>query len=291
MPTPFMKNGDLDERSLKELVTYYESTGLNGLLVMGTAGEFAMMSDQERRRAAEIVVGSTERLEIIINVGWASTRESVKMARFVKDIGADCAIAVEPYFYHPTTEGIAKHYLDIADQADFPVMAYNIPSFAGNRIPVDIMDHFEKDERIVGIKDSEGDAATLQAFIERASGDFSVMVGMDSLVSFGICQGAKGMMIGGAAMAPKVCVKIYGALMDGDYSRAFNLQKELNHFVQAMQIGTFPAGIKYVLNQQGLTGGHVRAPLEDLNEEQKLMVQDCLKAAKPEPEQREKIKR
>ena len=168
MPTPFTKNGDLDEQALKELVIYYESTGLNGLLVMGTAGEFAMMSDQERRRAAEIVVGSADRLEIIINVGWASTRESVKMARFIKDIGADCAIAVEPYFYHPTTEGIARHYLDIADQADFPVMAYNIPSFAGNRIPVDILDYFEKEERIVGIKDSEGDAAKLQAFIERA---------------------------------------------------------------------------------------------------------------------------
>ena len=203
MPTPFTKNGDLDEHALKELVIYYESTGLNGLLVMGTAGEFAMMSDQERRRAAEIVVGSADRLEIIINVGWASTRESVKMARFAKDIGADCAIAVEPYFYHPTTEGIARHYLDIADQADFPVMAYNIPSFAGNRIPVDVLDYFEKDERVVGIKDSEGDAAKLQAFIERASGDFAVMVGMDSLVSFGICQGAKGMMIGSASMAPR----------------------------------------------------------------------------------------
>ncbi len=291
MPTPFTKNGDLDEQALKELVTYYESTGLNGLLVMGTAGEFAMMSDQERRRAAEIVMGSSERLEIIINVGWASTRESVKMARFIKDIGADCAIAVEPYFYHPTTEGIARHYLDIADQADFPVMAYNIPSFAGNRIPVDILDFFEKDERIVGIKDSEGDAAKLQAFIERATGDFSIMVGMDSLVSFGICQGAKGMMIGGAAMAPKVCMEIYGALMDRDYSRAFILQKQLNHYVEAMQTGTFPAGIKYVLNRQGLSGGHVRAPLEDLNEEQKLLVQDYLKAAKQESEQREKIAR
>jgi 4-hydroxy-tetrahydrodipicolinate synthase len=291
MPTPFMKNGDLDEQALKELVTYYESTGLNGLLVMGTAGEFAMMSDQERRRAAEIVVGSTDRLETIINVGWASTCESVKMARFVKDIGADCAIAVEPYFYHPTTEGIARHYLDIADKSDFPVMAYNIPSFAGNRLPVDILDFFENDERVVGIKDSEGDAGKLQAFIERASGDFTVMVGMDSLASFGICQGAKGMMIGGAAMAPKVCAEIYGAIMDQDYGHAFYLQKQLNRFVAAMQIGTFPAGIKYVLNMQGIPGGHVRAPLQDLTDEQKLLVRDYLKESAPQLEQREKITR
>lgn len=286
MPTPFTKNGELDEQALKELVVFYEGTGLNGVLAMGTAGEFAMMSDQERRRAAEIIVGSTNKLETIINVGWASTRESVKLARFVKDIGADCAIAVAPYFYHPTTEGIARHYLDIADQADFPVMAYNIPSFAGNSIPVDILDYFEKDERIVGIKDSEGNAAKLQAFIDRAVGDFSVIVGMDSLVSFGISQGAKGMMIGGAAMAPAICLDMYAALMERNYGCAFTLQKQLNHFIAAMQIGTFPAGIKYVLNLQGLTGGHVRAPLQDLDEEQKLQVRDCLKQ---EPEQREKL--
>ena len=253
---------------------------------MGTAGEFAMMSEQERMRAAEIVVGTAERLEIIINAGWASTRESIKMARFIKDIGADCAIAVAPYFYHPTVEGIAKHYLDIADQADFPVMAYNIPSFAGNRMPVDILGLFEKDERVVGIKDSEGDAAKLQAFIERAAGDFAVMVGMDSLVSFGISQGAKGMMVGSAAIAPAVCVEMYGALLDGNYGRAFMLQKRLNHFIEAMQIGTFPAGIKYALSLQGLSVGHVRTPLQDLDEGQKRLAQDHLKLAWPEEKHR-----
>jgi 4-hydroxy-tetrahydrodipicolinate synthase len=289
MPTPFKKNGELDEQALKDLVTYYEGTGLNGLLAMGTAGEFAMMSEQERMRAAEIIVGTAERLETIINVGWASTRESVRMASFVKDIGADCAIAVEPYFYHPTTEGIAKHYLDIAEQADFPIMAYNIPSFAGNQLPVEILDHFEKDERVVGIKDSEGDAAKLQAFIERASGDFTVMVGMDSLVSYGICQGAKGMMVGSAGIAPDVCTEMYGSLMKRDYERAFVLQKKLNHFIEAMQIGTFPASIKYMMNMQGLPGGHVRAPLEDLSEGQQMMVQDHLRAAKVEVEQGERI--
>ena len=79
--------------------------------------------------------------------------------------------------------------------------------------------------------------------------------------------------------------------MERDYSRAFNLQKHLNHYIEAMQIGTFPAGIKYVLNQQGLSGGYVRTPLQDLNEEQRLLVQDCLKAAKSESELHEKIAR
>lgn len=282
MPTPFRKNGDLDEQALKELITYYEGTKLNGLLVMGTAGEFAMMSDQERRRVAEIAVGISDRLEIILNVGWASTRESIKLAKYARDIGADCVIAVEPYFYHPSVEGIARHYLQIAEQADMPVMAYNIPSFAGNKIPPETLDYFAEDERVVGLKDSEGDAARLQEFIDRAPGDFAVMVGMDSLVSYGVCQGAKGMMIGSAAIAPEICVDMYRALAEKDYARAFKEQKRLNDYIRAMQVGTFPAALKYMLSLRGLPGGHVRAPLEDLNEEQKRLVQAHLRAAKME---------
>ena len=103
----------------------------------------------------------------------------------MKDAGADAVIAVEPYFYHPTQEGIARHYLDIASATDFPVIAYNIPSFAGNRITPEILDDFGKDDRIVGMKDSGGDAAALADFIFRAPRGFSVLVGTDSLACAG----------------------------------------------------------------------------------------------------------
>jgi 4-hydroxy-tetrahydrodipicolinate synthase len=277
MPTPFRRNGDLDTGLLRELVTYFEGTGINGLLVMGTAGEFAMMSDAERRMVVDVAMSSAGKLEMIFNAGWASTRETIALAKYVKDAGASAVIAVEPYFYHPAPEGMARHYLDIAEATDFPVIAYNIPSFAGNRLTPDIMDDFAGDGRIAGLKDSGGDAAALSDFILRAPDSFSVLVGTDSLVSAGLALGAKGMAIGSAAIAPELCVDMYRAMKSGNHCRAFELQRSLGHTIRAMQIGTFPAAIKHAMSYFGHPAGYVRAPLQELDDVQRREVEMHLK--------------
>ena len=277
MPTPFMRNGDLDETGLRNLVSYYETTGVNGLLALGTIGEFAMMSGEERRRAAEVIVGAADRLEIIANAGCASTRETVEMAGHMKDLGVDAVIVVEPYFYHPAPKGMARHYLEIAEAVDMPVMAYNIPQFSGNRLMPDIMDSFAEDDRIVGLKDSGGDPVVLMEFINRAPEGFSVMVGADPLVSYGICMGAKGMMTGSSSIAPDACVDMYRAASGADMEKTFALQGMLNDIIAAMNVGTFPAAAKYMLNKKGLPGGYVRPPLEELSDAERLIVDDYVK--------------
>ncbi len=280
IPTPFSRKGDLDETGLRDIVSYYGGTGVNGLLALGTIGEFTMMSERERKRAAEIIVGTADKLEIIINAGCASTRETVNMALHLKDLGVDAVIAVEPYFYHPTPEGMARHYIAIAEEADMPVMAYNIPQFSGNRLVPDIVDAFAQEDRIVGLKDSGGDVISLMEFIARAPRDFSIMVGFDALASFGICMGAKGMMMGSAAIAPETCVQMYRAIVEKDPGKAFLRQETLNGIISAMGIGTFPAAAKYMLSLRGLPGGHVRPPLEDLSEEQKEAVAGNFRGSK-----------
>ncbi len=262
------------------MVSYYEGTGVNGILALGTIGEFAMMSEQERKKAADIIVGAADRLEVIINAGCASTRETVRMARYLKDLGVDAVIAVEPYFYHPAPGGMARHYLAIAEQADMPVMAYNIPQYAGNILAPDIMDAFASDDRIVGLKDSGGSVVCLMEFIARAPPDFSVMVGFDPLASYALCTGAKGMMIGSAAVAPEVCVEMYRAVAEKDLAKAFMRQETLNAVIKAMSVGTFPAAAKHMLSRRGLAAGHVRAPLEDLSAEQKAEVDRYLRESR-----------
>ncbi len=277
MPTPFKRNGDLDTGTLRDLIAYFEDTGVNGLLVMGTAGEFAMMSEAERRMVVDVAMGTARKIEMIINAGWASTRETIALARYVKDAGASAVIAVEPYFYHPTMDGMARHYLDIAEAIDFPVIAYNIPSFSGNRLTPDIMDAFATDGRIVGLKDSGGDAAALSDFILRAPGEFSVLVGMDSLTCSGLALGAKGMTVGSAAVMPELCVEMYRAMRSGNHCRAFELQRSLDHAIRAMQVGTFPAAIKYAMSYFGHPAGYVRAPLQELDDAGRRAVETHLK--------------
>lgn len=264
MPTPFRRNGDLDTGRLRELIAYFEGTGVDGLLIMGTAGEFALMNAAERRMVVDVAMSAVRDLETIINAGWASTRETIELAKYVKDAGADAAIVVEPYFYHPTQEGIARHYLDIAAATDFPVIAYNIPSFAGNRITPDILGDLGADGRIVGLKDSGADAAALADFIAGAPRGFSVLVGADSLACAGLAIGAAGLTIGSASIAPELCAEMYRSMKSGDHCRAFELQRRLDHAIRAMQQGTFPAAIKYALGLRGHPAGHVRAPLQEL---------------------------
>ena len=279
MPTPFKRNGDLDTDRLRELITYFEGTGVDGLLIMGTAGEFAMMNASERRMVVDVAMSTVRDLDSIINVGWPSTRETIELAKYVKDAGADAAIAVEPYFYHPTQDGIARHYLDIASAADFPVIAYNIPSFAGNRITPDILEVFGKDDRIVGMKDSGADAAALADFIFRAPRGFSVLVGADSLACAGLSIGAHGLTIGSACIAPELCVEMWQAMKNGNHCRAFELQKRLDHAIRAMQQGTFPAAIKYAMGLRGHPAGYVRAPLQELTDGERKMVEMHLQNA------------
>jgi 4-hydroxy-tetrahydrodipicolinate synthase len=280
MPTPFKKNGELDETGLRDLVMYIEGAGVNGIFALGTIGEFAMMGEQERRKAAEIIVGASNRLEVIVNAGCASTRETVREALFLKDLGVDAIVAVVPYFYHPSPAGMAGHYLAIAEEADMPVIAYNVPQFSGNCITPDIMDTIVEDVRIVGLKDSEGDALKLAEFIARAPRDFSVMVGADTLAAYGVCMGARGMILGSAMLAPDVCVEMYRAALDGDIRKAVLLQKRLNGYVKAMGVGSFPAAFKYILSTMGLPGGHVRSPLEDLSDREKRIVDGYIRDAK-----------
>lgn len=273
MPTPFKRNGDLDTDTLRELIAYFEGTGVNGLLVMGTAGEFAMMSAAERRTVVDVAMSTVRDLEMIINAGWASTRETIDLAKYAKDAGADAAIAVVPYFYHPTQDGIARHYLDVAAATDFPIIAYNIPSFAGNRITPDILNRFGADDRIVGMKDSGADASALADFILRSPRGFSVLVGTDSLACAGLAIGGRGLTIGSACIAPELCVEMYRAMKSGYHSRAFELQKRLDHVIRAMQQGTFPASIKYAMGLRGMPAGYVRAPLQELTEAERRTVE------------------
>jgi 4-hydroxy-tetrahydrodipicolinate synthase len=193
--------------------------------------------------------------------------------------GADAVIAVEPYFFHPTQEGIARHYRDIAAATDFPIIAYNIPSFAGNRITPEALDDFGKDDRIVGMKDSGGDAAALTDFMVRAPCGFSVLVGADGLACSGLAIGASGLTIGSACIAPELCVEMYRPVKSGNHCRAFEPQKQLDCAIRAMRQGTFPASIKYAMGLRGHPAGYVCAPLQELTDAERRTIEMHLRNA------------
>lgn len=238
-----------------------------------------MMSDEERKAVIDAVTGAVKRLDVLFNTGCASTMSTIALTKYAKDSGADAATIIVPYYYRQSQGEIAAHFLRVADKTDLPIIAYNIPQYAGNSLKPEMIREFAADERIVGIKESGDDACALLRLIDIAHGGFSVMVGSDNLASYGIIMGAKGLILGGAAIAPDLCIDIYESIVNGDTVKAFSLQQSLAQLTIAMSSGALPTTVKYALKLQGLPAGYVRLPLDELSRQERSEVERRLKVA------------
>ena len=265
MPTPFEKDESLDPEAMRTLIRFYMKAGLNGILVLGTSGELAMLTDREVEQAVDAAVDEANgKTKIIIGTGTPSTKKTIQLTKYAKNAGADAALVVTPYYFHPSAIGMKDHYVAVARETKFPIIVYNIPSFAGNAITPDMIYRFLQEKYIVGIKDSSGAIFDLTETIRLSPQRFSILCGWDPLLMAGLLLGAKGGMLGTAAVAPKLLLDLYKACLDKRVDEAGDLQKRVHLIFRAMFVGTFPAALKAALNLMGLPGGFVRSPLENL---------------------------
>jgi 4-hydroxy-tetrahydrodipicolinate synthase len=265
MPTPFRKDESLDLEAVQTLVRFYAKAKLDGVLALGTSGELAMLTDNEVEKVVDTTVDEAAgRIKVIVGTGTPSTTRTVRLTRYARDAGADAALVVTPYYFHPSPRGIEDHYVAIARETHFPIIAYNIPSFAGNVITADMIHAFSQEDYIVGIKDSSGAAFDLNEMIQLSPRRLSILCGWDPLFMTSLLLGAKGGMLGSAAVAPELLSNLYKSTIEGKSDLAINLQKKVHYLFRAMFVGTFPAALKASLNLLGLPGGFVRRPLENL---------------------------
>jgi len=132
--TPF-RDGALDERALPELVELQIAAGVQGLVPCGSTGEAATLSHAEHQRVVEVVVAAARgRVQVVAGTGSNSTSEAIQLTRHAKDAGADGALLIPPYYNKPTQEGIVAHYIEIARQAAFPLLVYNVPGRTASNI-------------------------------------------------------------------------------------------------------------------------------------------------------------
>src|SRR5215467_3036835 len=125
--TPF-KGGELDEAAFKRLVEWQIAEGTNGLVPVGTTGESPTLSHREHMRVVELCVTAARgRVPVIAGAGSNSTREAIELTRHAKEVGANAALSVTPYYNKPTQEGVYRHFASIAEAVDIPIVLYNIP--------------------------------------------------------------------------------------------------------------------------------------------------------------------
>ena len=261
--TPFDGQGAVDEAALRRLTDFAIARGAHGLFPGGTTGEGPLLSLDEHRRVAEIVVDAAGgRVPVIVHAGTASTRDTGILVRHAQAIGAQAAAVVTPYYYRLSDAALLHHYEQIAAQApDFPIYLYNIPQCTGNALSLDVIAQItERCPNIVGMKDSSGSLGTLVGSLSLRGGTFHAINGDDTLILPAFAMGIETCVSGNSNVFPELFAALYEAAWCGDLAGARRLQNQINAVSRLMDYGD-AAMFKAILARRGLPVGSARSPL------------------------------
>jgi 4-hydroxy-tetrahydrodipicolinate synthase len=276
--TPFDAHGNLDIESLEKHVDFMLEGGVYGLFPLGTAGEFALLSREERLSVIETVVKRVDgRVPVYAGVADPGTDNAVNYAKAAKDLGADAVVATTPYYFKTDEEGLLNHFTSIADEAGIPLIIYNIPSWTYQPVSISVAEKLADHDLVIGMKYTTNDLRSFLKYVNLLGGRISMLIGSDSLFYQALELGADGAVLGGANVAPKIFTKIYTAFVRGERDKALESQKMVLPIVDIMELGTFPSALKEAMVVMGRPLGGVRKPLTQLSDSDKKRVVESLK--------------
>ncbi len=280
LTTPFDAEGNVDYKGLKQNIAQYNDTGLQGYVALGSNGEAVHLSADERVRVIETIKqAATSSHTIIAGVNEFSTRAAIDSARRVADAGADAALVITPYFYksHMTNSALAEHFTAVADNSSIPVLVYNVPQNTGVVIDSATIAALGEHPNIWGVKDSSGNFGAITDTISRAPEGFKVMTGNGAILYPSLLMNAVGAILAVACAAPRACVDLYNAVQSGDHAKARELQTRIAPLSHIVTAGLGVAALKVAMDIGGYIGGHARAPLAELSENDKERVRGVMR--------------
>ena len=269
--TPF-KDGEVDYASLRRNVERLMTTGLRGVLALGTNGEAALIDDDEAERiVAAVREGVPEDRVLLAGTGRQSTRATIAATRRAAKAGADAALVLTPFFFkgRMTQDALADHYRAVADASPVPVLLYNNSGVTGVNLAPDTVAALAAYPNISGMKDSNGDVAQVAATIARVEDGFTLLVGSAATVYPSLLVGAEGAIVAVANVVPDLCVELYDLALAGRHEEARQLQQRMTPLALAVTREHGIPGLKAAMEMAGYVGGDVRAPLRPISAEAK----------------------
>ena len=264
--TPF-KNGKIDEEALKNIIEFQVSNGTNGIVPCGTTGESATLSVEEHNQVVEITVQAVNgRIPVIAGSGSNSTGEAIKLTRHAKEVGANAALHITPYYNKPTQEGLYQHFKKIAGEVDIPIILYNVPGRTSVNMLPETTARLAEIKNIVGIKEATGNLQQISETIKLCGDNFSVISGDDANTLPIIAAGGNGVISVTANIAPEKISALCKSCLEGNFSDARKLHYELLDLNNIMFIETSPVPVKTSLSLMGKITGELRLPLTPLSE-------------------------
>lgn len=261
--TPMTTDGAIDEQGWRSLLAWQRASGTSGVVVAGTTGESASLTEAEFVRLLTIAVEELGGvLKVIAGTGFPSTAQTLARTALAARLGADAALVVTPAYTRPSQRGLLAHYLAVADAAELPVVLYNVPS----RTAVDLLPEtslaLARHPRVVAIKEAVGDPARVRKLVD---GGFDVLSGDDHSCCESMLAGARGVISVAANVVPAVFARLGALALDGRAEEARALNARLQGLLTFLSVEANPVPVKWLLYRMGRIADGVRLPLVNLD--------------------------
>ncbi len=269
--TPFRKDGSVDEDCFQKLAERQIKGGVKLLVPCGTTGESATMTEAERLNVIRLAVEVAHRQEakVIAGTGSNSTAATIEFTRRARELGADAALIVAPYYNKPTQTGLYAHFSEVAKSVtDFPIMLYNVPGRTASNISAETTLRLAADHpNIVATKEASGDLSQVMAILAGRPKGFKVFAGDDATTLPLIALGADGLVSVVANEMPREASRMVEKALDGAWTAARKLHFQLLPLMEANFIESSPAPCKFVMKELGLLEENLRLPLVPVTKE------------------------
>ncbi len=258
-----MRNGQVDEQGLVDLIEFQIASGIHGIVPCGTTGESATLSFKEHKRVIELTVQTVQgRIPVIAGTGANNTLEAIELTESAKESGADAVLSVVPYYNKPSQEGLYQHFAAILEAVDVPMVLYNVPGrTVTNMLPATVA-RLSTHPNVVGIKEASGNLSQISEIIKLCPQDFIVLSGDDFTAMPTAMIGGRGVISVVSNLEPAKTAQMMEAAMGGDVAKAKALHYELFDLMGAMFCYPSPAPAKKGLELMGKIGSsEVRLPM------------------------------
>ena len=299
LATPMNLDGSVDYPALRKLIDWHITEGTDCIGVVGTTGESPTVSVQEhceiirvsveeskRYAAANPSVRGGKHVPIMAGCGANSTAEAIELAKYAKQVGADCQLQVVPYYNRPTQEGQYLHFKAIAEAVALPMVLYNVPGRTVADMSVETTMRLARVDGIVGIKEASGNIDKAQWLIKGAQElkaetgkDFAIYSGDDPTAVAMTLMGGQGNVSVTANIAPKLMHEQCVAALAGDIKTAMAIQFKMLTLHKAMGIEGNPIAVKWAMKRMGLCGPAIRLPLTELTPASQPAVEAAMRLA------------
>ncbi|HMV52088.1 MAG TPA: 4-hydroxy-tetrahydrodipicolinate synthase [Rhodocyclaceae bacterium] len=278
--TPMHEDGSLDLPRLQSLIDWHVAEGTDGIVIVGTTGESPTVDWEEHKQLIELTVRHANgRIPVIAGTGANSTREAIELTEFAKTAGADACLSVVPYYNKPTQEGLYRHFKAIAEAVDLPMVLYNVPGRTVADMSNDTILRLAQVPGIIGVKEATGNIERATDLVRRAPKGFALYTGDDATTLAFLLVGGHGCISVTANVAPGDMHRMCMAAIEGQISRAREINDRLLGLHKHLFCEANPIPVKWALQQMGRIEGGIRLPLTPLSGECHERVRAALVAA------------